>query len=632
MTESGHSPALFDSFNAKNLAPQDVARTFVPSIHFRTLIGQNHSLILGPRGSGKTTLLKMLQQQALDAWDPVRRNQQPPVGFTGVFIATDLGWGKQISLLGANTLEPVHRALLGVSAFTTHVLRSLTSAMDYSIRRAHVDGTDESSHVRIDQQREAEVARQLAHSWHITEPVGSLNSLKYALGRRLNSIRALPSREHIQGSTGRGERLAAIEYLHIPFTEATVLGIDIFNDALDRPDARWALLFDELELAPPEIRDALLASLRGIDGRILLKLSFAPVSRDFERIEGALAAMPGHDFSVIELWYPHKEDSYHFCRELWTSVLQTHRLPQAAPEAVLGRSNLETEDTEWREEGTAYHPASRLAKRFAALARKDESFQSFLDSHKIDPGNFDRLGSDERAAIVRKITSLVALREAILVEKHRGIPAKLRSVKKPRIYAGATSLFAMVEGNPRWFKGIIGELLRGKNSSATHIPASRQVDEVTKAAHRFRALLRTIPCRPVKAGKSNRGILSLLDILGAFFFDQAVLRDFTLDPIGSFIVDSHTEETLLDSVAQAVNSGAIIRMADSDAEIPAQSPRGQRFRLCYLFAPLYKTLLRAGRPISLGAILKGDERATSRQNVLGFIGEEGDEASPGKTF
>src|SRR6185436_1881595 len=97
MTRSNEA-ALFDSFNARNLAPEQVARTFVPPDYFQTLIGAHHTLIVGPRGSGKTTLLKMMQYEALDAWkssDAVEVRAR--ISYHTVYIATDISWGRQIA-------------------------------------------------------------------------------------------------------------------------------------------------------------------------------------------------------------------------------------------------------------------------------------------------------------------------------------------------------------------------------------------------------------------------------------------------------------------------------------------------------------------------------------------------------
>src|ERR1700720_26306 len=98
---SAEAKPPLDSINARALSPVQVAQTFVPSSHFTALCRRRHTIILGPRGSGKTTLLKMLQPQALANWkheDAAKMKNQ--IDFTGIFVATDIGWSAQLSSLG----------------------------------------------------------------------------------------------------------------------------------------------------------------------------------------------------------------------------------------------------------------------------------------------------------------------------------------------------------------------------------------------------------------------------------------------------------------------------------------------------------------------------------------------------
>ena len=59
-----NTSSIFGAFNARWLTPEDVARSFVPTTHFKALAKFQHSLLMGPRGCGKTTLLKMLTRPA----------------------------------------------------------------------------------------------------------------------------------------------------------------------------------------------------------------------------------------------------------------------------------------------------------------------------------------------------------------------------------------------------------------------------------------------------------------------------------------------------------------------------------------------------------------------------------------
>ena len=78
----------------------------------------------------------------------------------------------------------------------------------------------------------------------------------------------------------------------------------------------------------------------------------------------------------------------------------------------------------------------------------------------------------------------------------------------------------MVEGNPRWFIGIVGRLLADIQVDSPKVKESNQVREVLTAANVFRAMLKTIPCAPV--GGSRRGLLSILDPIGEYFASAAI--------------------------------------------------------------------------------------------------------------
>ena len=62
---------LYESFNARNYTPSQVAETFIPNDDYESLWLNQHSVVLGPRGSGKTTLFKMLTVPGIYKWDDV---------------------------------------------------------------------------------------------------------------------------------------------------------------------------------------------------------------------------------------------------------------------------------------------------------------------------------------------------------------------------------------------------------------------------------------------------------------------------------------------------------------------------------------------------------------------------------
>lgn len=605
MTVIAPAPSPFESFNARALEPKQVAKTFIPPGQFDQLVLRAHNLVIGPRGSGKTTLLKMLQGPALETWrHESAESYRQRIDFTGVFISSDITWSAQLKALVARGFEPDHAELFVVAAFSTSVFKSLTEALAY--RCVAADG-DEIRYrpLEVPSDVESALARELVDALAVDLRVPSLMGVRAALGARLNRLQQIASSEQTRGSDGRAERLADTPELHTGFLP----GVSAYLDRVEMvvPHAageRWALLFDELELAPRAVRDTLLSSLRSVDDRLLFKLSVSPYNEDLAVLESALSAMPGHDYEEVVLTYGRKEEAYEFCERLFVSLVDDRLQTPGIAEQILGRSEFETEAEEWRDLGTAYRPNSRLGRRLKRLAEADKSFRAYLAKNRIQVDNLEQVGSGERAAEVRKITSLAAVRLAFRTTdgEFERTKKRIRAGRAPQVYAGASSLFAMVEGNPRWLIAVSLRMLAEQTEAGVVRPAV-QVREVSRAVARFRALLRTIPVEAGPTG-TQRGLLSVVDRVGEYIFRDVVVDNFTPDPVGTFTVDSHAPPWLLDTIGRALNAGAFIYVPDRAGEMLLSSLRGKRFRLSYLFSPHYRIPIRLGRAVSISHILQ----------------------------
>ena len=580
-------------------------------------------MVLGPRGSGKTTLLKMLQTPALESWNhPESQQYIDAVDFTGVFVATDIGWGEQLSSLGYGHLDEPTKQAFSIASFTTHILRSLVSAMqsrtipnELGIRRVR--------RVEDNPKKESAIAKELAVVWHLEEVIPNFQGLRHALSKRLFSIRELANKEALLGSKGRRERLASIEHLHTDFLQAAALGVEIYDDLLGKSGDRWGLLFDELEIAPAWIYEQLIRSMRSTDERFLFKLALNPFNvRGQELLTVASAPTPGQDFDQLALWYAEKKDAYRFCRNLWNEMLRDRQLPTTPARMILGKSEFETDPEEWKFQGTAYRHGSRWYRRFRSLEHKDQSFRAYLRSRNINLNDLEALSGLERATELRKIAPLVAARDFFL-QNPEDEKTTLRSRKSRSLYAGTESLFAISEGNPRWFIGLIKGLLDDSNISWTSevipkISSGRQAAEVSKVAQRFAATLRTIPVPVSSDGERPLDVLGLVRKVGRFFHMQAIRDHFRPEPAGSFIVDSKTPDNVLAVLAQALNAGAIVYVPDDDGQLILTSLRGKRFRLSYLLAPLYSFPIRLGKHVALSSILNMDPFKSHGSEQLRF--------------
>ncbi len=620
------TPSIFESFNARALSPTQIASGFVPQEHYHKLAQRRHSLLIGPRGSGKTTLLKMLQPEALEAWThPEAESYRSRIDYTGVFIATDVSWGKQSDALGDGKLNEGAHKLLSRSLFTTHVLKALVSTMEYRLSSAALH-VSPFRRVRIDRDAQVKLVEKLSVEWQITPEIPSVLALRHALLGRQSRIRQLASEEAHLDEAGRNRRLAEIRFLHIHFVDAISNAVTFFNDAVGEKDARWAFMFDELEIAPPWIYEEVISSIRSVSEALLFKVAVSPVSSP-AHLQNILNTATGpsslDDYDPIPLWYVEKEEAYKFCVELWATMMGARNLPPKTPEEILGASYSETHKIDRAALGSAYHPESRVAKAFKSLADKDPSFTRFLRERHISASALQQVPKPAMDQVVRKIAPIVIFRDFFRrANTVQQIP-KRRSRKVADIYAGALSLFAITEGNPRWFIGIVGALLDGiKGEPDAQISDIEQVRRVEQTAGRFMARLRAIPvARPVTPGRHQ--ILSidvLLDKIGDYFERVAIIGAFVPEPPLVFRVSPETPRTLRELLDRAANAGAIIYLPDGPGASKdlLMTVSGKRFRISYLLAPIYHLPLRTGPAVSLTKILASAARPSD------FFYEEAD--------
>jgi hypothetical protein len=605
------APSIFESINARALTPAQVAATFVPSRKFAQIAKRRNTVVIGPRGSGKTTLLKMLQQSALENWVHQKADEfRSAIDFTGIFVPTDLAWSEQLRNLANGKLDPPEHQLFSSAAFTTHLLKAIVVSF---ISRVAPNSSAATPFRRVSctPVEEAFLVKSLARAWRISNLLPSFLSLKHALSLRMIDIFERAQQEIVLGTQGRSARLAADRFLHIHPIRAASAAVELFDDTLGISGQKWALLLDELELAPEWITEMLLGALRSTEGdKLLFKLALNPVGQrrfvghdDLQR-----KATVGQDFEEVALFYPEKRDAYEFCSALWYQMLDERKIHPKPPEQVLGHSIFETHPLEKRDFKTAYKRGSQRAEAFIDLASKDPSFRTYITDSlgikKLEPNTLESLSSVDRAAKVRKIAPLVAMRDFFWRDPGKNDDRRFRSRKNAALYAGAQAIFAISEGNPRWFIGLVGRLLDNWENQRERISREIQAREIEAASDRFAALLHTIPI-----SSFDKGLLGVVTQVGEFFFQRTVRAPFSADPPGSFRVDTQIPSNIVEGLKQAISAGAIVYVPDGKGSLVLDNIFERRFRLSYLLAPLYDVPLRLGGKIALSNILYGiDER------------------------
>lgn len=588
-------PSLFATANARFRSPRSVAQSFIPPEQFYRLAKASHTVMVGPRGSGKTTLLKMLTPEALYEASQARRFRlDAGVTFTGVFIPSDIAWSKQLETFSRwNLPEETSNAVFEAS-FTTSVLRYFSAALHDRFSRSVPATWLNVPPLDVDAELEAKVATSLAELWTLNLRVPSMLGLRAAASERIVELGRLAATLHRGTDSVVDPRL-----LMGPLVPQLTLALDTVEALIpELVGEKWCLLFDELELAPPEARKSLISSMRSVDDRLIFKLAIAPYASDLSELISAVAAMPGHDHDEIWLSYGHKADAQKFSFELMRAMVRDRFGQEMALEALLGDAIFPSDD-EVTPSGTEI---TKIQEDYVRdLYATDASFRTYV--RRVAGTLEELLGStgQKRSQNLRKVLPLVIVRVTFRTpdesDAARGA-RRFRTRKNPHIYSGTTALAAILEGNPRWIIGVMSALLDGGPS---RVGGASQSAEISRTRNRFRAMLSTIPVP--ESSDTRRGLLSLLDLMGDSFKQSIIADDFNPDPVGTFTVDQSASDALIEALGNAVNAGAIVYVPDSTGAGLLSSMKGKRFRLSYLLATKHQLPLRLERAGSLRSIL-----------------------------
>jgi hypothetical protein len=622
------APSIFESFNARFLRPTLVAKTFVPSKQFYDLSMLTHTLVIGPRGSGKTTLLRMLQPDALDAWvHPEASRFRSEVGFTGVWIPAVSLWLSQMENMVVADFERGHADRFLAGMLNAHVLSCLADVLWYITSPASVHG---SRHVDMSKEAENRFALEVSEIWGISPPSSSLMSLQNSLSAVKARLPELVAEEAERDDPAtRRRRLSEIRILNLELVEAVASGLEVFERYTNTRGARWALMFDELEIVPRPVAQLILNALRSRNERLFFKLALAPYDPNFnlakeilETLRGrpalrhpyhpeldpardARRAQRGHDYKTVFLSYDRQAQCRRFSRALVRQMLYDRGL-SGDVDRLLGQSTLVgphrgrsgTMEEDWYQE------------LFTDMARRDESFGDFLRRERIDPHSLSAMPEVRRAALVRKHAQILLVRRAYLRLGHGKKPLRQR-VTSPKaisqIYGGADSLFAILEGNPRWLIGVFGPLLDEYMQSRrrTGIERHRQLMAIDDAIDEFFALLATIPSGTTSGHTGGAGIDTIIRAIAKYIHSGVIGTSYNPEPSGTFVVDDLVPKSIRDSLALALNAGAIVHVRKSGADtILGDDLVGKRFRLSYLLAPRFGIPLALMKSIHLSTILK----------------------------
>jgi len=590
-------------YNARSISPTELARSFIPPHpHFEKLLSNNHTLVVGPRGSGKTTLLKMLTVRGLKGWTQASANDiADKVKFNAAFIPADIAWGGQLDALD----DLGGRSRRKEAAFYAHTIRALVFAMRDAVELGKGGCPDHLKHLAATMSADQESAfvSLVAGDLGVRPQLLSLLGLELAIEQKLNGINAAPV-----------ESLWSVETL----PSSLRLLISAFNGLIGHDERRWALLFDELEIAPTAIKRFLIGSIRSFDERIIIKLAMAPFVEDAGFDVSATSPYALHDFSTVLLTYANKEDAKTFTNNLTRVTferfgIRTSSLPnffERPPEARGFGRQLQRQSPR-----TTPH-------EFADLEQKDKSFAEFM-RNRGPTNTAEAATEDEWAQDVRKILPIVILRNYYL-KSFRDRASSDRSRKSYSLYTGFPSILEVTEGNPRAILTMIGPMAQSFVAENTNSRSVRQITTATqnegirRVEFLLTSLLRVIPVDIAPISKD--GLLGFIDRLGRSFSDKVLKAAFSADYLGSFVVDDTMPPAIIRAIGRGLNAGALVHVPwpDGGQDSLLRGLRGQRFRLSYALAPRYRLLLTLGGHITLSKLLSSpnDPALVSMQGSL----------------
>ncbi|MBC3877398.1 hypothetical protein H8K38_06235 [Undibacterium sp. FT79W] len=600
-----HEISFLRAFNAKEMPDQEVARSFVPSTKFSELAGDWNSLLLGPRGSGKTTLLKMLRLSALRLWDHEKADAyRTAIKFTGIFVPADITWSEMIEALGRRKLAAKLRESIVQSVFCTNVLLALVEAFEARITPTLGAKAQNYRVAEYDPQALRAALSTICEFWGLKPKLISLSGMKAALQSRLLLIQAEVTKYIKRDDADSVQLEDALPFLYLHAITAVETAVNQFDTAINDAAGKWALLFDEFEIAPAEMQDMVFRRFRSAGNKIVYKVGLAPcTAHTMTSLARVSEATSTNDYVEVKLWYPEKKAALAFSVNLFRSICgRSAHESDADPIAIFGTNAFVVDDED--DLGAVPQPYGKgdeWKAVFKSLQIKDESFRSFLENKGIDPDCLDTSPTSLTGNTVRKIAPLVAFRDAF---RREGVNATKRGRKKLNFaYSGWEAISAICEGNPRWLIGIMNMMLSAESLNTFSVKPSTQVDKIKEATESFTSMLALAPLAS-RGIQTQQPIDQLLRHIGEYFFTRLVQDEFVEEPPLSFRIDEKVSIDVQAAIRIAINHGALIHIPDTgEKNASFDDLIGKRFRLAYLLAPRFKLPLRATKYAALSSIL-----------------------------
>lgn len=582
---------LFEVENARNLSPNEVINTFVPTKSFWRLLSPKNHIVLGARGSGKTALVKMLAHDHLSQFDNRQARQIiDKKELIGMYVPTRLEWvgglkNKQWKTEGEAELFFQWR--LNISSCAA-LLVALRSCFDIYIE-------DIGQRAKL----ERELSIRLSATWTFDEgSYDTFEKLQQFLEDTEHDKQAEITRARVRGD----EQLISKVGIYFECELFTPLrrAIKLAGRALELPkNSMWMLCLDEAEFLEPYHHRILNSHLRAHPENLVLKITTMPYSHYTLATNTGASLNVGHDFEYVYIdkdpvFLAGGEDS----GEEFAKNLFVKRASQSSTnykwdgfEQLLGISNLlDAKASNWTEASKMMNLLNRYANK-ATINRANRlaGTPAFKDQ------------------ISRKIHGALLLREAIDLSKGN---------KALDIYSGLKMAIRCSDSNPRRLIRIFNTLI----NEATEKPDQTGLRVITKS-RQTRALitfststLNRVQSEPLLGPALHAFLMKIGNYMKHDFYEHQLGTDQT----SSIEIDGCSDHEW-EIIKTAVGLGLLfpnvnVNSADQMPE------RSGIFRLAYVLSPMFRLLPRKGKSISLQRLYSEEQGFIKKErNQLSFF-------------
>lgn len=532
------------TFNSRYLTYSEIAQEFVLTKNFKELLKPCHSILLGTRGCGKTTMLKMLHPSAVREYQKI--HSEFCLDFYGVYIPADRQWSLILEQLDKETehinfYEKVSHSLVNVNI--------LLAFMD-TLKTLFDDGS-------FDATVKMQYLSSLVTLWKLGKNIPPIIDII-----RLNLKGMIID---IKNAISDSDFSFVFPYVcKSNFEDTIALAVELFNSLFEDPCKKWALCFDEMEIAPEWLQRKIVnGCLRSIDQTLLFKITATP---DWKVCNNNhKSPTQGNDFEFIKCWnydYSSTMEWRIFCDSIIESqVLSKYGITHDEFMSLLS-------DPKKHELNFFFHELPKVDNGFYKVFQKENYDEK---NGVIEIKNWIQRKKKYKYPVL-------FCRYSWFTQKRQfGIPFE-------NVYLGDWLLYKMADGNPRVFCNILGDivlcLLSSKGKLMPKLPALRDIVTVySKHYYEGASFL-------LEEYETEFGIFSfeeLINQIGRFFQNELLSDNYNPSPITMFTLSKSS--SLQSFIKKALEQGVIVKVEDQ--MIQTSEANDGIYRLSYMLYPYF---------------------------------------------